>query len=112
MTTYPKVKRLLEIRQDFSFALRRKAYTCVIDLPANTQETFTVPTGASCIFFSANCDFWADYDPGSGSIAVPGASITDGSAPELNPAVAIVDDVTTIYLISTAGGLVSMLVYF
>ncbi len=99
---------------DGSFARRPSDYNDVRVLAANTAEAHTVPTGANglkanYVVFSANADFWVDVGK---TAAVPAADITDGTAPDLNPTVLYLGgSVTTISLISTAGGIVGMAFY-
>ena len=57
--------------------------------------------------FSANGDFWANYD--ISIAAIPSADITDGTAPEFKPTVRLIDDVTTLHLMAPANCLVSIL---
>ena len=57
-------------------------YTDAIVLVANASQTQAVPTGATWVIFSANCNFYAL--PGA-SAAVPGATTTNGSASMQNP---------------------------
>jgi hypothetical protein len=119
--------RSIEVADDGSFALRGKTYTVVIALAAGVGQSVAVPTftsqvpvgtspaettgtaQASHVAFSATAPFWANYD--IALAAVPSANITDGTAPEFAPAVRLITDVTTIYLISAGGALVSMMYY-
>lgn len=50
---------------------------------ANTQEQYTVPNNVSVVLFSATDNFYAKPNA---SCAVPAADVSDGTAPELNPA--------------------------
>ena len=52
-------------------------------LAATTNESVTIPTGATQVVFSANGDFYVN--PNSGTAAVPSDDVTDGSGSELNP---------------------------
>lgn len=61
------------------------AYTDVLVLVANTQQVQVVPSGSRWVVFSGNCNFYAKAGTNSASTAVPSASTTDGSAPQLNP---------------------------
>lgn len=67
---------------------------------AGAAEADTPPTGAAVVLFSANGDFYALPN---GTATVPGDT-SDGSASELNPASWALDDVTSISVISPAGG--------
>jgi hypothetical protein len=97
--------RNVEVAADGSFALRGKTWIDARVLAASTEEQHTVPAKASHVVFSANNDFYVNYDA---TAAVPGADVTDGSAAELNPTVRLVSDVTTLHLIAPASTIVTM----
>lgn len=66
-----------------TFLRSAPGYIDARSLAATTNETVTIPTGATKVIFSANGDFYVN--PNSGTAAVPG-DVTDGSASEMNPA--------------------------
>ena len=66
-----------------SLTIAAPAYTDALFLLANASQTQTVPTGAAFVVFSGTCNFYAKT---GASVAVPGATTTDGTAPQLNPA--------------------------
>lgn len=57
-------------------------YTDALVLLANSSQTQAIPAGSHFVVFSAGCNFFAA--PGA-SASVPGASTSDGSAPQQNP---------------------------
>jgi hypothetical protein len=110
--------RTSEWASDKSFALRGKTFTVCKVLVANTEATLAIPTFNDVTgtarrplkaVFSANCDFWANYD--ISIAAIPSADITDGTAPEFKPTVRLIDDVTTLHLMAPANCLVSILFF-
>lgn len=78
-------------------------------LAAGVAQTYTVPTGALYILFSANADFYARYD--GTAAAVPTVTTTSGSGPELNPGLRNITGATTISLISPTVCIVTLSVY-
>ncbi len=82
-----------------SFAIRPSKYVDAYVLVADTVQTITIPTGARFALFSCTGDFYVDF---AGTLAaVPAANITDGSAPELNPAVRSVEGYTSFKVIAS-----------
>jgi hypothetical protein len=78
--------------------------TCAV-LAAGVAETVTIPTGARCVIFSSNADFYVNWTT---TAAVPVADITDGSAPELNPSSRQTAGVTSFSIISPTTCIVTM----
>jgi hypothetical protein len=97
-----QIMRSMEVARDGSFSLRAKTWTDNIALTAGGGEAlYTVPAGAAHVVFSANGDFYANYDL---TASVPSSAILDGSSAELNPVVRRINDVAVIHLISPSGG--------
>lgn len=88
--------------------LNRPLYVDSVVLTANVAATYTLPTGAKYALFSANADFYVAY---SGTAAVPSSSITNGTAPELNPVLRQVDDLTSVSLISPNSCIITIAIY-
>ncbi len=66
---------------------------------SGTAVSFTVPAGARHVVFSATDTFAAAYD---GTAALPtSTAVTNGAGSELNPAVRLLDDVTSISVIGS-----------
>lgn len=65
---------------------RATDYVLAAVLPANTQVRLALPSDARVVSFSGGADFYAKFGNSSVVAAVPGASVTDGSASVLNPA--------------------------
>lgn len=58
--------------------------TCLaVILAANAPKSVPVPAGARHVLFSSTGNFWAKL---GGPAILPEGDVTDGSAPELNPA--------------------------
>lgn len=68
-------------------------------LTANTNKSFTVPTDAAFVLFSANGDFYVGYDEAA---TVPSGDTVDGTAHEMNPGVRYISGLTTVQVISEA----------
>jgi len=77
-------------------------------LTANTAESIAVPEGAQIALFSATADFWADYD---NTAIVPSVDITNGTAPELNPTLRRLNNVSNISLISASAAKIQISFY-
>ena len=78
-----------------------------IVLVANTAVTYYIPTGtnkvtANYLMFSSSggADFYVNY---GATAAVPGTSVTNGTAPELNPLLRCVNNLTAISIIAPVG---------
>lgn len=70
-----------------------------IVLDGTNPTTNAVPTGARFVLFSSTGNFFARPDA---VVTVPGSSLTDGSAGEINPTVWAVTDVTNIHVIASS----------
>lgn len=77
-------------------------------LLANVSQTQTVPTGAGWIVFSANCNFYAQT---GAAAAVPLASISNGSSPQMNPSAWNITGITQITVISDTACVVTLAFY-
>jgi hypothetical protein len=96
-------------RQFASSVLLPPAYTDAIVLLANTSQTQAVPTGATWVIFSANCNFYALT---GASAAVPGATTTTGGASMLNPSAwNLTNAVTQITVIAPTACIVTLSFY-
>jgi hypothetical protein len=73
-----------------------------------TNETHTVPAGASFVYFSSTGPFYARPNAVA---AVPAGDVTDGTGSEYNPVVWALDGVLTIGLISAAAQTVTLSFY-
>jgi hypothetical protein len=94
-----------------TFARKPSVHVDARVLGIATRESYTLPSGAKFVIFSANGDFYAKPDDGASNVAVPGADVTDGTAGELNPLVWNVEGATSIGLIAPAACIVTMAVY-
>ena len=65
-------------------------------LVATTEQTVTKPTGADFAIFTADADFYANYDT---TAAVPAGTISQAGG-ELNPVIRYIGDVSVIHLIA------------
>lgn len=79
-----------------------------IVLDGTNPTTNAVPSGARFVLFAANGNYFARPD---GVVTVPGASITDGTAGEINPTVWDVTVVTNIHIIASAVTTVTLSFY-
>lgn len=77
-------------------------------LSAGAAQSIAVPNRASIVLFSADADFWADYDS---TAIVPSVSITNGTSPELNPTLRRLNNVSNISLISTSAAKIQISFY-
>lgn len=92
----------------YSPRLTAPGHTDAVVLDGTLAAEVTVPADARFARFAATGDFYAAYDAVA---AVPAASVTDGTAPELNPDFRVVDGVTTISLIAPAAAVVTVSFY-
>lgn len=91
-----------------SSVLLPPTYTDAIVLVANASQTQAVPTPATWVVFSANCNFYAAT---GASAAVPAATTTNGSAAQLNPAAWNVTGFTQVTLIAPTACIVTLSFY-
>ncbi len=87
--------------------ISRPMWTDAIVLVANTAQSYTIPTGATYILFSASsgCDFYVNYTT---TAAVPGASTSTGLVSEMNPGLRALNGATSISLISATAGIITV----
>jgi hypothetical protein len=97
-----------DIPGQFMIGVARPQYIEAIVLTASSAATFTVPTGAKYVLFSANADFYANYTT---TATVPSVSTSTGAASELNPALRYIEGVTSISLISPTVCIITIGVY-
>jgi hypothetical protein len=77
-------------------------------LAANTAATYTIPTGAKYLLFSANGVFYVNYN----SLAtIPTITNASGSSVEIGPMLRGVTGLTSISLIAPAATIISISVY-
>jgi len=74
-------------------------------LLAGVAQEVTVPDNGAIALFNGTGDFWVQYN---NDAEVPVASITDGSASELNPTLRSLSGTTTISVIAEANCKVSI----
>lgn len=77
-------------------------------LAAGVAEAHTVPALAKWVLFSSDNNFYAR---GTGTAAVPGADVTDGTGSVLNPVAWELNGIATISLISPYATVVTMAFY-
>lgn len=77
-------------------------------LTAGVPKTVAVPQDANIVMFNATGNIWVRF---GAAAAVPTADITDGTAPELNPAGRIVTGVASIGLAAATPCVVSLSFY-
>ncbi|WP_298333818.1 hypothetical protein [Asticcacaulis sp.] len=58
-------------------------HVCCLQLIAGQAKQLTVPAGANIALFAATGPFWCRI---GGAVTLPTGDISDGTAPELNPA--------------------------
>lgn len=92
-----------------SFAIRPALYRDARVLAANVAESFEIPTvdgfTPTYVLFSGTGNFYCAYTPrGAATVtaAVPGSDITNGLAPELNPALRVIADYDELSLVAPA----------
>ena len=68
---------------DYLAAMQQSDYIDAKTLAASTAETFTPPSGATHVVFSANGDFYVKFNS---TATIPGDT-SGGTAAELNPTV-------------------------
>lgn len=73
-------------------------------LVASTEQTVTVPAGADFVAFSADADFYVNYDT---TAAVPTGTISQAGG-ELNPVIRYVANVTTLHVIAETACKISL----
>lgn len=95
-------------RQFSSSVLIPPTYTDAIVLVANVSQTQAVPTSASWVIFSADCNFYAKT---GAAAAVPGATTTTGAAAMQNPAAWNVAGLTQITVVAATACKVTLSFY-
>ena len=79
-----------------------------IVLDGTNPTTNAVPSGARFVLFASTGNYFARPD---GVVTVPGSSLTDGSAGEINPTLWAVNDVTNIHVIASSAIIVTLSFY-
>lgn len=102
------VNKLTLYGDEFFFAPAPATQIDAVVLAANTAETYTIPTGARFLLFSADGDFYVRY---AGTAAIPAADITNGSGSELNPAMRYVKSLSSISIIAPLDTIVTVCAY-
>jgi len=88
----------LDANSNSAMGLNFSGYDDAVVLAAGVAQTYTIPTGAKSLLFSATDDFYVQEK--GGAAAVPVATTATGAAPILNPVIRTVGALTTISLIS------------
>lgn len=91
-----------------SSVLLPPAYTDAIVLAPNVSQTQAVPTAATWVVFSANCNFFAAT---GASASVPAATTTNGSAAMQNPAAWNVTGFTQVTVVAPGACTVTLSFY-
>ena len=76
-------------------------------LSANIEQTVTVPSGAEFVMFTANNDYYVNYDT---TVAVPTGTISQAGG-EMNPIIRYIGEVTTIHLMSKDNTEIALVFY-
>ncbi|MBW2635982.1 MAG: hypothetical protein JRC86_00395 [Deltaproteobacteria bacterium] len=91
-----------------AIGLNRSSERYASVLAADTPEVVTIPDGARYVLFSADADFWANFDAAG---AVPSTEVADGTASYLNPGLIALDGAETIGLESSYAAKIQMSFY-
>ena len=78
-------------------------------LAANVAKTVTVPSGAQAVSFSANGDFYVNFN--GGTAAVPSVDITNGNGAELNPSTRYIAGLSSFSIVAPAATVVVLSYY-
>lgn len=89
-------------------ALRPPDYVDVRFLVAGVAEVHTIPAGAAYVLFSANGDFYTNFNAAA---AVPAADVTDGTGSEMNPTIRYINGGTSIGIIAPQNTIVTLAFY-
>lgn len=92
-----------------SLTIAAPLYTDALVLVANTAQSQAVPTGAVFAIFSAGCNFFVQR---SGVATVPGASTTNGSAAQQNPAGWYLNNGETSFSVISASGCIVTISFY
>lgn len=89
-------------------ALKPATFVDARVLAATTNETVTKPTGARFLRMRGTTPFWVNF--ASGTAAIPGADVTDGSSSVYNPdgEMIYVGDIATFGIIAAAISAISL----
>lgn len=90
------------------YVRKKSNYVNLLDLAANVAESDTPPENAKYVIFSSEGNYWVQI---GGTAVVPTGDISDGSAPLFNPSVLLIENETSISVISESGAKV-VLEYF
>jgi len=90
--------------------ISRPQWTDAVVLVAGVARTYTIPSGATLILFSASMgmDFYVNYTT---TATIPGASTSNGTSNELNPTLRTLGGAASISLISPTSGVVTVSLY-
>lgn len=98
------------LQNQFDGVPQAAGWVDAIVLTAGTNVAYTLPTKARLLNFSSTDDFYVNFN--GNTAAVPSASVTDGSASALNPAMrAAAPGVSAIGLISPYNCIVTVEVF-
>jgi len=101
--TLTRLKPIVLGGQNF-VGFARAGYVNARVIGASTAESFTVPSGAKWVNFSATVAFYADFVT---TAVVPATDVTDGSSPVLNPGLRGLEGAETISVISASAGVIT-----
>jgi len=79
-------------------------------LTANSAATYTIPSNATYLMFSANGIFYVSFVAGQAA-AIPSSSVTTGAAPFANPVLVPVQGLTSISIIAPSACIVTIAVF-
>lgn len=94
-----------------AFALIAPDVVHAVVLPAGTPTRIELPPKTAYVSFSANVDFFAKFGGATVAALWPEASILDGSAAEMNPAIRNVFGATHVSVVSADAGMLTMSFY-
>lgn len=92
-----------------TYAVNPADYVNNYVLAANVAETVTVPSGAQAVSFSANGDFYVNFN--GGTAAVPSVDITNGTGSELNPSIRYIAGWSSFSIVAPATTVVVLAYY-
>lgn len=103
-----RLMQLLDGQSNPTFGLNFSGYNDAIVLAAGVAQTYTIPSGAKSLLFSATESF---YVAESGTASVPASNVVNGSAPVLNPVLRGVGKLTSISIIAPVACIVTIAAY-
>ncbi|WP_029008336.1 hypothetical protein [Azospirillum halopraeferens] len=89
-------------------AVDPSSHRLAVVLTAGGSRTVAVPAGARFVLINATGPLWVQY---GAAATVPAADITNGTAPELNPAARWIEGITTLGLAAPGACAASLAFY-